>query len=75
LFLFSSDICGEGRVPRHARQYGDIASLQAQIRDERVRALTAFRSDVTGGCFPNETETVAAPAEEFATFIASIDQA
>ena len=27
LFLFSSDICGEGRVPRHARQYGDIATL------------------------------------------------
>ena len=57
MFLFSSDICGESeRKPRHARAYGNVAALQAQIKAERVRALTAFRADVASGGFPNESE-------------------
>ena len=48
MFLFMEDIVGEGEhPPRHARQYGDIASLRRQIADERVRALTEFRADIT----------------------------
>lgn len=73
MFLFSSDICGEGRVPRHARAYGDLASLQQQIREERVKALTAFRADVTTGSFPTETETIDIPQIEFDHFIATLD--
>lgn len=73
MFLFSSDICGEGRVPRHARAYGDLAALQEQIRDERVRALTAFRSDVTTGGFPNDTETIDIPQTELDQFISTLD--
>ena len=57
MFLFGSDICGESeRIPRHARAYGDLASLHRQIAVERVRALTAFRADVSAGRFPDATE-------------------
>jgi len=69
-FLFSSDICGESEhVPRHARQYGDLARLHQKIRDERVEALTAFRADVTTGSFPDESEVVAIAADELAQFV------
>ncbi len=74
LFLFSSDICGEGtRMPRHARAYADLAALHAQIVEERVRALTAFRADVATRSFPNETEVVQAPTDELDRFVDAID--
>jgi 3-methyl-2-oxobutanoate hydroxymethyltransferase len=69
-FLFSSDICGESEhVPRHARQYGDLARLQQKIRDERVEALTAFRADVTTRSFPDESEVVTIATDELAQFV------
>lgn len=74
LFLFTSDICGEGRVPRHARAYGDLASLQAQIDDERIRALTAFRADVRSSGFPTSAETVSAPDGEYQRFIEELSR-
>lgn len=50
-FLFTSDICGESeRRPRHARAYADLAALQRQMDNERVRA------DVAGGTFPSDAE-------------------
>ena len=53
VFLFTSDICGEtGRVPRHARRYGDLARLYRQIEAERLAALSSFRADVRSGDFP-----------------------
>jgi 3-methyl-2-oxobutanoate hydroxymethyltransferase len=72
LFLFSSDICGEGRVPRHARAYGDLASLHTQIRDERVRALTSFRADVANGAFPDDSEVISIEQAELDQFIADL---
>ena len=75
MFLFQSDICGESaRLPRHARAYGDVASLKQQIVDERVRALTAFRADVMNGAFPNDSEVGRIDADELARFVAAIDQ-
>jgi 3-methyl-2-oxobutanoate hydroxymethyltransferase len=74
LFLFSSDICGEGtRMPRHARAYADLAAMHARIVEERVRALTAFRADVATRSFPNETEVVQAPADELDRFVDAVD--
>lgn len=58
-FLFTADICGDGdHIPRHARAYADLHGLRAQINAERLRALTAFRSDVAQGRFPDDAETV-----------------
>ena len=64
-FLFTNDICGESeRLPRHARVYADLASMQRAMDAERVRALSAFRADVTSGAFPSEAEvSKIAPAE------------
>lgn len=74
MFLFSSDICGESaRTPRHARVYGDVGGLQAQIAAERVRALSAFRADVAAGGFPTESEVSQIADDELEAFRASLD--
>lgn len=74
MFLFQNDICGESeRVPRHARVYGDVASLQQQVRDERVRALTAFRADVHSGRFPNDDEIGRIARDELDLFRQGLD--
>ena len=58
-FLFSSDICGEtDRVPRHARQYADLAALERQMQDMRITALKGFRADVAGQSFPAISESI-----------------
>ena len=74
MFLFQSDVCGESpRVPRHARAYGDVAALQRQIAQERVRALAAFRADVLSGGFPNDGEVGRVDPDELAGFVDAID--
>lgn len=74
MFLFSSDICGESsRTPRHARAYADLAAMQAAIDRERVRALSAFRSDVATGAFPTEGEVVEADADVINHFVSHAD--
>ncbi len=74
MFLFSSDICGEStRTPRHARAYGDVASLQQQIAAERVKALSAFRADVLSGGFPDDSEVSHIGPDELSRFVESID--
>ncbi|HQZ33818.1 MAG TPA: 3-methyl-2-oxobutanoate hydroxymethyltransferase [Ilumatobacteraceae bacterium] len=76
MFLFSNDVCGESqRAPRHARVYGDVAKLQRQIADERVRALTAFRADVLSGSFPAETELSRISRDELAVLRSSLEEA
>lgn len=75
MFLFQNDVVGESpRVPRHARVYGDVAALQQQIRDERVRALRAFRADVDSGGFPAGDEVGTIDPDELARFVASLDR-
>jgi len=74
MFLFSSDICGDGpRLPRHARAWGNIASLREQIVDERVAALTAFRAEIAAGTFPDQTEIALADGSELERFVAGLD--
>jgi 3-methyl-2-oxobutanoate hydroxymethyltransferase len=74
MFLFSSDICGESpRTPRHARTYADLASMHAAIARERVRALSAFRSDVASGAFPSEDEVVIVDGNVIRGFVDHVD--
>lgn len=74
MFLFTSDIAGEGaKLPRHARAYGDLASLQQRIVDERIRALTAFRSDIDARTFPDRSEVAGIDDDELAAFRADLD--
>ena len=74
MFLFTSDICGESpRVPRHARAYADLATMHAAIARERVRALSAFRSDVIEGGFPTAGEVVTVDADVIDHFVDRAD--
>jgi 3-methyl-2-oxobutanoate hydroxymethyltransferase len=74
IFLFQNDICGESdRIPRHARAYADLASMQRQIEAERVRALTAFRADVASGGFPSDAEVSKVDAAELAVLVEGLD--
>jgi 3-methyl-2-oxobutanoate hydroxymethyltransferase len=73
IFLFTSDICGEvKRLPRHARAWGDLASLHQQVRDERVRALSGFRAEVTSGGYPGEGEVAQITQDELGRFRAAL---
>ncbi len=75
MFLFQSDIVGESsRMPRHARAYGDVASLQRRIAEERVRALAAFRADVQSGSFPDDGSVSHIDPSELARFVETLDQ-
>lgn len=74
IFLFTSDICGEAaRLPRHARAWGDLASLNRQVREERVRALSGFRADVASGGFPASSETASISPDELDKLRRSLD--
>ena len=74
MFLFMSDICGESvHLPRHARAFGDLATLHARVQSARVEALSAFRQAVHDGSFPDGSETAAIDDAELATFIGRID--
>jgi 3-methyl-2-oxobutanoate hydroxymethyltransferase len=76
IFLFTSDISGESaRRPRHARAWGDLASLHKAVRDERVKALSGFCSDVASGAFPAAREVASIADGELAAFRAALEAA
>ena len=73
MFLFTSDICGESsRPPRHARSWGDLAARHEAVRDERVRALKGFRTEVAAKSFPASAECADAPPVEVEAFRARL---
>jgi 3-methyl-2-oxobutanoate hydroxymethyltransferase len=73
MFLFTSDICGESsRPPRHARSWGDLAARHEAVRDERVRALKGFRTEVAAKSFPAPAECADAPPAEVEAFRARL---
>lgn len=68
-FLFSEDICGETQnPPRHAHAYGDVLRLQAQIRNERVDALSRFQNAVRDQTFPYSDVTNQMKSDEMQAF-------
>jgi 3-methyl-2-oxobutanoate hydroxymethyltransferase len=76
IFLFTSDICGEGRrLPRHARAWGDLATLHQKVRDERTKALSAFRAEVASGGFPSPAEVAGIAEDELERLCAALPPA
>ena len=76
IFLFGSDVCGDaGRLPRHARAYGDVAGLRQQIRDERTTAFAAFRTDIAQGGFPAPQHAATMDPGVWDDFLTRIDAA
>lgn len=69
-YLFSTDILGtnRGHVPRHAKQYRDLAAEEDRLQAERVGAFSEFAGDVQSGAFPDETRLVPIADDELAAF-------
>lgn len=54
IYLFQNDICGkQPESPRHAQAFGNIHSLQEQIKAERRKALAGFRAAVLEEQYPD----------------------
>jgi 3-methyl-2-oxobutanoate hydroxymethyltransferase len=63
IFLFFEDICGEtgnppGKMPRHAKSWGDGAAIRQQLDKERRKAIKGFSNDVKEGSFPDKEHIV-----------------
>jgi 3-methyl-2-oxobutanoate hydroxymethyltransferase len=69
-YLFACDVLGTntGHVPRHAKQYADLAAEYARIQQMRIAAFKAFVADVGSGAYPAAPHLVTAPADEMEKF-------
>lgn len=69
-YLFSTDILGTNRgyVPRHAKQYRDLAAEEDRLQAERVAAFAEFGADVQSGAFPDAAHLVPITEDELAAF-------
>ncbi|WP_194308405.1 3-methyl-2-oxobutanoate hydroxymethyltransferase [Paragemmobacter straminiformis] len=75
-YLFTDDVLGQtkGRVPRHAKVYADFAAEYARLQDMRVKAMSAFASDVHTGSYPAPQYMVDSDPEVVARFRDWIDR-
>jgi len=76
-YLFSTDILGtnRGHVPRHAKQYRNLAAEEDRLQAERVAAFREYASDVASGTFPDAARLVPIADDELALFRAGLDGA
>lgn len=73
VYLFQNDICGEQlKSPRHSEAFGNINALQEQIKAERRRALSAFRTAVQEKQYPLPKNTIAMDPQEHDTFLSHL---
>ena len=73
IFIYTDDACGiSEQIPRHSKAYGNLRALQAQMQEERIAALSAFKSDVSSGNFPRAEHTVQIPETELNKFISQL---
>ena len=59
-YLFACDVLGTGqsRLPRHAKQYADLAAEETRLQRLRVEAFKAFASEVRAGQYPERRHEV-----------------
>ena len=77
IFLFFEDICGEPsgmKTPRHAKSWGDGASIRKELDKERRKSIKGFREDVVKGSFPSEEYTVSMLPGEKDKLIEELDK-
>jgi len=69
-YLFACDVLGTnpGRMPRHAKVYGELAPLLQQLQRERVAAFRAFHDEAARGDSPQPQHLPRIPAEELERF-------
>ena len=56
IMSFVADICGqdseEEKPPKHAHAFGNVGKFQKMVHEERVKALSAFNTEVKNNNFP-----------------------
>ncbi len=74
-YLFATDVLGtnRGHVPRHAKQYADLAAEEDRLQQLRIDAFSAYVKDVATGEFPDDTRLVPIDDGELDSFLAAID--
>ena len=70
-YLFACDMLGvnSGHVPRHAKQYADLAKEFERIQHMRISAFKEWADEVHSGAWPSAPYVVAAPKPEMDAFI------
>lgn len=59
ILSYMSDLSGDTPNPtRHARAFGEVGRIRAELRAERARALQAYRAAVMDCSFPDADTTV-----------------
>ena len=69
-YLFGTDVLGTnpGHVPRHAKQYANLAREFERLQQMRVAAFSAFVKDVQTGAYPESKHLVSMPKAELEAF-------
>ncbi|MDB5556957.1 MAG: 3-methyl-2-oxobutanoate hydroxymethyltransferase [Rhizobium sp.] len=59
-YLFSCDVLGTGtsRMPRHGKQFANLAAEEARLQRLRVEAFQAFAHDVRSGGYPERRHEI-----------------
>ena len=74
-FLFMNDLCGETEhPPRHARAFGNLKAKYAELHQERLSALAAFKAASLDGSFPGTKETPVMDEAEYDIFLNNLDK-
>jgi 3-methyl-2-oxobutanoate hydroxymethyltransferase len=73
-YLFATDVLGTntGHVPRHAKQYANLAREFERLQKIRIDAFRAFVDDVRRGGYPEPQHIVGIAASELETFKARL---
>jgi 3-methyl-2-oxobutanoate hydroxymethyltransferase len=73
-YLFGCDVLGTniGHVPRHAKQYANLAKEFARLQQIRIAAFRAFVDDVGSGIYPEPQHVVGIEPKELEAFKAKV---
>lgn len=75
-YLFASDVLGtnQGHVPRHAKQYVNLAREFERIQEMRINAFRSFVQEVQSGAYPEPRHIVGILPSELNAFRSKITQ-
>lgn len=76
-YLFAEDVLGytRGHRPRHAKVYRDFTGEYQRLQKERIAAFGEYKSDVDSGVYPGTEHMVGIQDDEFAAFLAALENA
>ncbi len=78
IMSFVADICGEAseenKLPKHAHSFGNVGRLYEQIHEERVSALSKFKTEVTALNFPYRENNIVMFDGEKEKFLEALDK-